>query len=467
MNRSRLPLVLLLAVGTASAGSLHGIMPGRHQSQRQRLHRFLRLRQRRVAQAASDPGLHGSLEPALGVRRGQQGTRARHPRPRCRRSTTGRRAAPSSCRAISTPPAWTTAQINQLRPRAGAAAARRSRRDQVARRRAAARSATCTTSASPCRSRVYRRQDLHDPTQVVAHVDASGLGLPDRDYYLKPEHALRRGAREVPRARREDVHARRRQAGRGQGGRRHRVRLREAPRRRPRSTTSRCAIRSSRITRPRSPSCRRSRRISTGPRTSTPPRLPHADLNVTQPKFLQQVDTRAATTPIDAVAHLPALAACCNASADALSDAVRRRELRLLRQVPQRRDGDEAALEALRRGHRQPARRSARPTPTSRSTSRPRPRRACRSMVKNILLAMRDTIQGLDWMSAGDQGARRWRSCATFNPKVGYPDKWKDYERRRIARALVLGRTSSPRRAGTSPTTARRSASRSTAAAGA
>jgi len=29
--------------------------------------------------------------------------------------------------------------------------------------------------------------DLHDPTQMVADVFASGLGLPDRDYYLKPD----------------------------------------------------------------------------------------------------------------------------------------------------------------------------------------------------------------------------------------------------------------------------------------
>ena len=33
----------------------------------------------------------------------------------------------------------------------------------------------------------YADQDLHDPTQIVAHLYASGLGLPDRDYYLKPE----------------------------------------------------------------------------------------------------------------------------------------------------------------------------------------------------------------------------------------------------------------------------------------
>jgi len=31
------------------------------------------------------------------------------------------------------------------------------------------------------------RPDQHDPTRTVADIGASGLGLPDRDYYLKPE----------------------------------------------------------------------------------------------------------------------------------------------------------------------------------------------------------------------------------------------------------------------------------------
>jgi endothelin-converting enzyme/putative endopeptidase len=34
---------------------------------------------------------------------------------------------------------------------------------------------------------VYSTQDLHDPNLMIAQVDASGLGLPDRDYYLKPD----------------------------------------------------------------------------------------------------------------------------------------------------------------------------------------------------------------------------------------------------------------------------------------
>src|SRR5664279_3679180 len=34
---------------------------------------------------------------------------------------------------------------------------------------------------------VISQPDNHDPTETIATVFASGLGLPDRDYYLKPE----------------------------------------------------------------------------------------------------------------------------------------------------------------------------------------------------------------------------------------------------------------------------------------
>ena len=87
-------------------------------------------------------------------------------------------------------------------------------------------------------------------------------------------------------------------------------------------------------------------------------------------------------------------------------------------------------------------------------------------MVKNILLAMDDTIRRPRLDEPGHEG-KALEKLATFNPKIGYPDKWKDYSRRRRRPRRVLGQRRRPRRAGTSRTTARRSASRSIAAAGA
>jgi putative endopeptidase len=47
-------------------------------------------------------------------------------------------------------------------------------------------------------------------------------------------------------------------------------------------------------------------------------------------------------------------------------------------------------------------------------------------MVRNILAAMRDDILTRPWMS-DETKERAMAKIATFNPKVGYPDKWKDY----------------------------------------
>jgi endothelin-converting enzyme/putative endopeptidase len=54
-------------------------------------------------------------------------------------------------------------------------------------------------------------------------------------------------------------------------------------------------------------------------------------------------------------------------------------------------------------------------------------------LVKNLLLAMGDTIRGLDWMGDATK-AKALEKLSTFNPKIGYPDKWTDYSSIRIRR---------------------------------
>ncbi len=54
-------------------------------------------------------------------------------------------------------------------------------------------------------------------------------------------------------------------------------------------------------------------------------------------------------------------------------------------------------------------------------------------MVQNLRLAMGETIEGLDWMSP-ETKKRALEKLSTFNPKLGYPDKWKDYSRVPISR---------------------------------
>ncbi len=54
-------------------------------------------------------------------------------------------------------------------------------------------------------------------------------------------------------------------------------------------------------------------------------------------------------------------------------------------------------------------------------------------MVRNLLAAMRDDILSRPWMS-DDTKEKAMAKIATFNPMIGYPDKWKDYSHVEIRR---------------------------------
>jgi endothelin-converting enzyme/putative endopeptidase len=63
----------------------------------------------------------------------------------------------------------------------------------------------------------------------------------------------------------------------------------------------------------------------------------------------------------------------------------------------------------------------------------PEAKARAQEMVKNILAAMHDTIEGLQWMSP-ETKQKALGKLATFNPKIGYPDKWKDYSSIKLSR---------------------------------
>jgi endothelin-converting enzyme/putative endopeptidase len=56
----------------------------------------------------------------------------------------------------------------------------------------------------------------------------------------------------------------------------------------------------------------------------------------------------------------------------------------------------------------------------------PEAKRRIQELVNNILATMKDEIPKLEWMSAETKTAAL-KKLSTFNPKVGYPNKWKDY----------------------------------------
>ena len=66
-------------------------------------------------------------------------------------------------------------------------------------------------------------------------------------------------------------------------------------------------------------------------------------------------------------------------------------------------------------------------------------------MVKNLRAAMGETIQNLDWMSA-ETKKRALEKLSTFNPKIGYPDIWKDYSKVVITRNSLFDNLVAARR---------------------
>jgi len=66
-------------------------------------------------------------------------------------------------------------------------------------------------------------------------------------------------------------------------------------------------------------------------------------------------------------------------------------------------------------------------------TFSPEAKARMQEMVKNILLALHDDILTLTWMS-DETKQKALEKLSTFNPQVGYPDKWKDYSSVEITR---------------------------------
>jgi putative endopeptidase len=56
----------------------------------------------------------------------------------------------------------------------------------------------------------------------------------------------------------------------------------------------------------------------------------------------------------------------------------------------------------------------------------PQSKAAMQALVENLRKALRSNIEKIDWMGDATK-AEAYRKLSTFRPKVGYPDKWRDY----------------------------------------
>ena len=272
--------------------------------------------------------------------------------------------------------------------------------------------------------------DNHDPTRVIADIYATGLGLPDRDYYFKPEPRFVE-ARDKYRA---HVATTFKLAGYGEAEAKAaadtvfalETRLAEA-------SLDRVSL--------RDPEATDHQTTFAGLRTLAPgfdwgayfdaARLPRADLNVQEPAFLRAVERELAATPLaDWKTYLkwhllgfasPDLSAPFAQASFAFYNqylgGAKEMKPRWKRCVE---SADAHLGEALGRKYTE---RHFPPAAKARMLE----------MVRNLQLAMGDTIRGLEWMG-GATKARALEKLATFNPKIGYPDKWKDYSAVKIRR---------------------------------
>jgi putative endopeptidase len=265
--------------------------------------------------------------------------------------------------------------------------------------------------------------DNHEPTQVIANVFASGLGLPDRDYYLKPEPRFKE-AREKYRAHVAQMFA---LAGRSPAEAeaaadvvaRFETRLAEASldnvaRRDPAASDHKMTLAALQKLTPRIDWT--AYLAATG--------LTLADLNVQEPKFVSEVDRQLGATPVaEWKTYLEwqlVRSAASALSAPFVAESFRFNEQYLggAKEMKPRwkrcvESTDGLLGEALGKKYTDkhfPAAAKAR----------------MQLLVKNLLAAMGDTIQGLDWMGP-ETKKKALLKLSTFNPKIGYPDAWTDY----------------------------------------
>ena len=68
----------------------------------------------------------------------------------------------------------------------------------------------------------------------------------------------------------------------------------------------------------------------------------------------------------------------------------------------------------------------------------PESKARAQALVNNLLAAFKQGIDGLDWMSPDTKKAAQTK-LAKFTPKIGYPDKWRDYSALTIDKGDLLG----------------------------
>jgi putative endopeptidase len=275
------------------------------------------------------------------------------------------------------------------------------------------------------------QQDPHKPEWVLADIGANGLGLPDRDYYVKAEPRFK-DAREKYVA---HISAMFKLAGwddktsaaAAQTILRMETKLAEASLdnvalRDPSATDHNTTFAQLQAMTPHIDWVEYFRHIDMAQ---------SVDLNIDQPKFLQELDRRLSEDPIaDWRVYLKWH--LLNSTASSLSTpfveedfAFNGKYLSGTTEMKPRwkrcvESTDQYLGEALGQKYVE-------------KYFPPEAKARMQAMVRNLLAAMRDDILTRPWMS-DETKEKAMAKIATFNPKIGYPDKWKDYSHVEIRR---------------------------------
>jgi len=275
------------------------------------------------------------------------------------------------------------------------------------------------------------QQDPHKPAMVLADIGASGLGLPDRDYYLKPEDRFR-DAREKYLA---HITAMFKLAGwdakssaaAAQTVMGMETKLAEA-------SLDNVALRDPAAT---DHNTTFAQLQAMAPHIDWAAYFKHkqlpadVDLNVDQPKFMQEVDRQMQQVPLaDWKIYLKwqlidSMAGSLSAPFVEEDFAFKGKYLSGTKEMKPRwkqcaESTDQLLGDALGQKYVE-------------KYFPPEAKARMQEMVRNLLAAMRDDILSRPWMS-DDTKEKAMAKIATFNPKIGYPDKWKDYSRVAIGR---------------------------------
>jgi putative endopeptidase len=273
--------------------------------------------------------------------------------------------------------------------------------------------------------------DSHNPNDVIAKIYAGGLGMPDRDYYVKTDDRFKEARAKYL----AHVAAMFRLAGESDATAksaadtvmRMETKLAEASLdnvalRDPKATDHKTSFADLQKLTPHFP----------WPAYYRSADLKAGDVNVAEPKFLGEFDRQLAATPIaDWKTYLEWH--LLHSAAPSLSDAFVREDFSFngaylsgAKEMKPRwkrcvESTDRQLGEALGRKYVE-------------KYFPPEAKARMQGMVANLRLAMKETIEGLDWMSP-ETKKRALEKLSTFNPKVGYPDRWKDYSQVSISRS--------------------------------